>query len=439
MMKPPSLFPNLPSRTLMRSAILLCASLSLPVLLLPIGCKKAEEEPTPEVNVQAAHPQQNSIAEQIAADAILTPLAQAAISPKVTAPVKQFYVQRGSPVQANQLLATLENNDLAAAALDNKGSYAASQATFEMATKATAPEDLTKARLDLAQAKANLDLAQSIVTARSQLFNQGAIPGRDLDTAKAALVESQAAFDIAQQHFASMQSVSNKAALENAQGNLDSAKGKYMGAQALLSYTEIRSPISGVVTDRPLFAGETAAAGTPLITVMDTSALIAKLHITQMQAQQLALGAPATLTVPGIEQPVAAKVSLISPALDPGSTTVEVWLRVENAKDVLKAGTPVHASIQGRAISNALTVPAEAIQSSPDGNSKFVMVIAPDSTAHKKAVTIGIQNADTVQILSGLAPSDMVISTGAYGLDENTKVKIGAATDTDSGKDTDDK
>jgi RND family efflux transporter MFP subunit len=212
-----------------------------------------------------------------------------------------------------------------------------------------------------------------------------------------------------------------------------------MGAQALLSYTEIRSPISGVVTDRPLFAGETAAAGTPLITVMDTSALIAKLHITQMQAQQLALGAPATLTVPGIEQPVAAKISLISPALDPGSTTVEVWLRVENAKDVLKAGTPVHASIQGRAISNALTVPAEAIQSSPDGNSKFVMVIAPDSTAHKKAVTIGIQNADTVQILSGLAPSDMVISTGAYGLDENTKVKIGATTDTDSGKDTDDK
>ena len=64
---------------------------------------------------------------------------------------------------------------------------------------------------------------------------------------------------------------------------------------------------------------------------------------------------------------------------------------------------------------------------------------APDSTAHKKPVTLGIQNADEVQILSGLTASDMVISTGAYGLDENTKVKIGAATEPDSGKDADDK
>ena len=433
MMKPPILFSSLALRALTRSAVFLCASLLLPLLLLPLGCKKAEEAPAPVVAVQAAHPVQGNIHEQIAADAILSPLAQAAISPKVSAPVKKFYVQRGSQVHEGELLATLENSDLSAAALDNQGSYTAAQATFDTATKATAPEDLTKARLDLAQAKANLDLAQSIVTARSQLFTQGAIPGRELDTAKAALVESQATYDIAKEHFDSMQSVSHKAALENAQGNLDSAKGKYLGAQAELSYTEIRSPIAGVVTDRPLFAGETAAAGTPLITVMDTSALIAKLHIAQMQAQQLEIGAPATLTVPGVAGPVPAKVSLISPALDPGSTTVEVWLRVENARSALKAGTPVHASIQGRTISNALTVPADAIQSSPDGSSKFVMVIAPDSTAHKHTVTLGIQNADAVQILSGLTPADMVISTGAYGLDENTRVKIGAAED--SGKD----
>ena len=89
------------------------------------------------------------------------------------------------------------------------------------------------------------------------------------------------------------------------------------------------------------------------------------------------------------------------------------------------------------AIANALTVPAEAIQVSPDGSSKFVMVIAADSTAHKKAVTVGIQTAEDAQILSGLTPSDMVISTGAYGLDENTKVKIG--TDPNARRDDDDK
>ncbi len=187
--------------------------------------------------------------------------------------------------------------------MDNQGSYTAAQATFETATKATAPEDLTKARLDLAQAKATLDLNQSIVDARTHLFTQGAIPGRDLDTAKATLVQSQAAYDVADQHLQSIERVGNRAAMSGARGSLQSAKGKLLGAEAELSYTEIRSPISGVVTDRPLFAGETAAAGTPLITVMDTSALIAKLHIAQSQAQQLAVGSSATITVPGIARP----------------------------------------------------------------------------------------------------------------------------------------
>ena len=409
--------------------LLLCAA------VLATGCEKKEATPTPEVYVQAAHPQQGSISEQIAADAILTPLAQAAISPKVTAPVKKFFVQRGAHVKAGQLLATLENSDLAAAALDNKGSYTAAQATYETATRSTVPEDFTKSQLDLAQAKANLDLNQSIVNARTQLFAQGAIPGRDLDTAKATLLQAQSAYDIAKLHFDAVQKFSNKAAITNAQGQLASAQGKYLGAEAQLSYTEIRSPINGVVTDRPLFAGETAAAGTPLLTVMDTSALIAKLHIAQSQAQQLAVGAPATITVPGMAEPVPAKVSLISPALDPGSTTVEVWLRVENTNGTLKPGTPVHASITGRTVNNALIVPADAIQAAPDA-SHFVMLMAADNTAHKHPVTLGVVTPDSAQILIGVGPNDMVISTGGYGLDDNTKVKIG--TPPADGKDSDD-
>ena len=201
------------------------------------------------------------------------------------------------------------------------------------------PEEYTKAQLDLNQAKANLDLNETIVKSRTQLLTQGAIPGRDLDTAKAALVQAQSTYHIAKQHFEAVQKTNNKASLESARGQLESAKGKYLGAQALLSYTEIRSPINGFVTDRPLFAGETAAAGAPVITVMDTSALIAKVHIAQELAQQLAVGGEATLKIPGADD-VPARISLISPALDAGSTTIEVWLRVENPKNTLKAGIP---------------------------------------------------------------------------------------------------
>jgi len=414
---------------------LLCA-----LVVIVAGCHKPEAAPAPEVTVQAVQPHLGSISDQITADATLSPLAQAAISPKITAPVKKFYVQRGARVKTGELLATLENSDVSAAALDNEGAYIAAKAGYDTATQATVPEDYSKAQLDLTQAKANLELNQNIVNARTQLFTQGAIPGRDLDTAKAALIQAQAAYDIAKQHFEAIQKTSNKAALESAKGQLDSAKGKYLGAQAQLSYTEIRSPIDGFVTDRPLFAGETTPAGTPLITVMETSSLIAKLHIAQVQAQQLVVGAPATISVPGVDDPVDAKVALISPALDPGSTTVEVWLRVENPKNLLKAGTPVHASITGRTVRNALLVPAEAVQTTAEG-SKYVMVIGSDGSAHRHPVTIGIQSEKEVQIASGISAKDTVITTGAYALDDGIKVKVGAAGEDkpDAGKSGDDK
>ena len=418
------LCPQTDYRTSTRATRIAAIAVLLPLALFS-GCKK-EETPQPEVTVQAEHPEQGSISEHITADAILYPLAQAAIQSKISAPVKKFYVQRGAKVKQGQLLAVLENRDLTAAEQDNKGSYEAAQAAYATATKAQVPEDVQKAELDYAQAKANLDLNTSIVNSRKQLFAQGAIPGRDLDTAQAALVQAQAAYDSASKHLESMKNVNREAELKTAQGQLTSAEGKYNNAAAQVAYSEIRSPINGVVTDRPLYSGETPAAGAPLLTVMDTSSLIAKAHIAQSLAQQMKIGDAATLSVPGIDEPVPAKVMLISPALDPGSTTIEIWLKAENKKGALKVGTPVKVSITGRTVENALKVPASAILTAQDGT-KSVMVIGADGAAHKKSVQTGIQDGEDVQITQGLTTSDMVITSGSYGLDEGTKVKIGKA------------
>jgi multidrug efflux pump subunit AcrA (membrane-fusion protein) len=410
----------------------LLGALVLPVVLLP-GCKKAAA-PQTVVTVQAEHPEQGAISEHIVADAVLAPLAQAAIAPKISAPVRKFYVQRGAKVKAGQLLATLENNDLVAAAQDNKGSYMAAEAAFATATKAQVPEDTLKAESDVAQAKANLNLNLSIVKSRKQLFAEGAIPGRDLDTAEAALVQAQAAYHAAELHLESMRSVSREAALKSAKGQLTSAEGKYKGAAAQVSYSEIRTPISGVVTDRPLFAGETAAAGAPLVTVMDTSSLLAKTHLAQSLAQRMKLGDEAAVQVPGMAAPVAAKVVLISPALDPGSTTVEVWLKLDNKAGALKVGTPVKVSITGRTDAQAWKIPVSSLLTAQDG-SKSVMVMDTDGTAHRKPVTLGLQDAEDVQITGGIMPGDLVITGGAYGLDDGAKVKVGpAADDEKSGK-----
>jgi multidrug efflux pump subunit AcrA (membrane-fusion protein) len=404
------------------------------------GCKKAEPTPDVVVSVEAAKPETGPISEQITGDAILAPLAQAALSPKITAPVKRFYVQRGSRVRAGELLVTLEDKDLAGSALDSSGSYTAAEATYQETTKAQIPEEVQKAELDLAQAQANLTLNQSIVKGRKQLFDQGAIPGRDLDTAMAALVQAQAAYDTASKHLQSVQAVSHTASINNAQGQLTSAKGKLQNAEAMLSYASLRSPINGVVTDRSLFAGETAPAGTPLITVMDTSSLLAKIHLAQSVTQRMKIGDRASVTVPGIDDPIEGAVTLISPALDPGSTTVEVWVKIPNADGKIRAGTPAHLAIVGRTIPNALQVPTEALVPAKDG-SLYVMVMSADGTAHMKPVQVGIRLPDKVQIVSGIDAADTVITSGSYGIEDGTKVKVGSADDAkdagakDGGKD----
>ncbi len=396
------------------------------------GCKAKEEVPTVEVTVEAIAVAKQPLTEEVTSDAVLAPLAQAAITPKITAPVRQFYVQRGAKVKAGQLLAVLENRDLTAVELDNKGAYEQAQAAYATATKASVPEDYQKAEQDVAQTKANLDLQQSIYTARKSLFAQGAIPGRDLDTATAALVQAQAAYDIAAQHLASQKSVTREAAIQSAKGQLLSAEGKYQGAQAGVGYSEIHSPINGVVTDRPLFAGEIAAAGQPLLTVMEVSSLLAKTHLAQQQAQRMHIGDEAEVAAPGVDEPFKGKVTLISPALDPGSTTVEVWIKVTNSEGTLKAGTPVKVTVALQTIPDALVVPSAAIVTDSAGK-KQVMVIGTDSTAHRRSVEVGISQDDKTQITKGLQPGEQVISSGAYAMDDGTKVKVGKPDEKDSG------
>ena len=395
---------------------------------LSVGCKVKDEEPKTEVTVQAVTAARRSLTEQITADAVLFPLAQAAITSKITAPVRKFYVQRGARVKAGQLLATLENRDLSATELDNRGTYEQAQAAYATATRASVPEDYQKAEQDVAQTRATLDLQESIYSARKNLFDQGAIPGRDLDTAKAALVQARGAYDIAAKHLSSQNLVTREAAIESAKGQLLSAEGKFQGAQASVSYSEIRSPIDGVVTDRPLFAGEIAAAGQPLVTVMDTSSLLAKSHIAQRQAQQLHVGDETEITTPGVDAPGKGEVVLISPALDPGSTTVEVWVRVPNKGGELKAGTAVKVTMATKTIKDALVVPTAAIVTDSAGM-KQVMLVGTDGTAHHRNIELGIAQNNETQVTKGLQEGERIVTSGAYAMEDGTKVKVSAAED----------
>ena len=392
------------------------------MLALCAGCNRAAKDATPVVTVQTALARRAAITVTVTGEAVLEPLHQAVLATKISAPVAQYFVQRGDRVHKGELLVTLENKDLSGAALGSQGQYEQAKAQYAI-TQATVPQELQKAQLEVAQTKAQVDLQQRIYHSRKQLFEQGALPGRDVDQAKVALVQAKTQYDVARRHLEAIEKVSQRAELSSATGQLQQAQGQYEQAQAMLAYSEIRSPIQGFVTDRPLYAGEMAAAGTPVATVMDLDVLIAKAHLPQAQIAGLRKGAPAQVTVPGFTTPFAGTVMLVSPALDPGSTTVEVWVRIQNSDHRLQPGTPVHVSVQARTIADALVVPSSALVEDA-GSCKHVMVIGADSTAQARTVQTGAESDGLTQILSGLKAGDAVITTGAYAMDAGTKVRI---------------
>lgn len=402
------------------TGILCCA-----LLALATGCKKAETEKEPVVSVQTDTAKRGPIAETITAEAVVFPAQQSVIAPKITSTIRNFMVQRGSPVKKGQVLVVLENADLAAAAEQSKGEFEQAQASYAATTGAALPQQIQKAELDAVSAKSNYDAQKKVFESRKSLFEQGAIPRRDLDAAAVVLSQANSQNEQAQKQLQDLQRIGKQLALKTANAQLSAANGKYLGAKAALSYSEIRSPINGVVTDRPLYPGEIATANQPILTIMDISRVIAKAHIASAQAALLKVGNPAEIKISGVDDPVKAKVSLVSPALDPGSTTIEVWVETAKPPAELKPGMTVEVRITSKTAEDALIVPASAVFKSPEAG-EVVLLAGSDAHAHQKTVQTGIRNKEFVQILSGIKEGDPVIVSGGYALPDKTQIKIEA-------------
>jgi RND family efflux transporter MFP subunit len=377
---------------------------------------KDQQEAVPVVTVQAATVESKTIQAKVATDAILYPRDEAAIVPKVIAPIKKFYVQRGSEVRAGQLLAELENQDLLGAVTENQGGYDQAEAAYNSA--------LQSASQDLQVAKEQLDAAQKLYDGRALLYKEGAIAAKDVEDARIALTQARNQYELVQKKYN----------LKAAAGQLTAAKGKTASAEAQLSYTKIVSPINGVVTDRPFYVGETPPSGSPILTVMDLSSVVARAYVSPQQAAELHVGDSAALLPGGGRPAIPGKVTVVSPALDPDSTTVQVWVQAPNPGGQLKPGSTVGVSIVAKTVKDAPVVPAEAVLTAPDGTTS-VMVIGNDGLAHQTAVQAGIRDAGEVQIVSGLQEGEQVVTVGAYGLPDRTKVTISRSLGADGGTD----
>jgi HlyD family secretion protein len=387
------------------------------------GCaRRAEEEVEAPAPVQVTGVTQEPIRRVVAGDGVLFALGQSSVMPSISKPVVKFYVNRGDHVKAGQLVATLENRDLKAA-VDNAKALA-NQATLNVHSTelATVPESVVKAQADVQSDTEQLDAAKKLLDSQQKLFEQGALAGRRVDEARVAFASAKAQLEGATEHLRALNSVSKGDQISTAKAQLQAAEAQLAAAEAQLSYSEIRSPRSGVIADRPTYEGEMAIPGTPLLTVMDISKVVARVNVPQNQGGSVKVGQAADVIPADGGDTVPGRVTVVSPATDPNSTTTQIWVECDNPGEKLKPGASVHVKIVTELVKNATTVPASAILPGEEGGTA-VLVIDSDSIAHKHVVTIGIREGDKVQILNGARPGDEVVVVGGLGVDDKAKVK----------------
>jgi HlyD family secretion protein len=400
-------------------SLAVCAILGLAVA----GCKKAEKKEEIVAPVRVAPAIKGSIRLIVNADAVLFPRDQANIVPKIGAPVRRFLVNRGDHVKQGQLLAELEARDLAAAAQESRGQYEQAQSNYRSTTTAGVPEQMTKAQSDVAAARQAMDAAKRLLDNREQLFKDGALAKKLVDEADVAYAQAKAAYDTAEQHLQALQNVGGKEQINSAAAQVEAAKGHYENAQAQASYAQIRSPINGVITDRPIYPGEMASTGTPMLTVMDMSKVVARVNMAQDQAKNVKVGNEATITPADGGELVTGRVTVVSPASDLNSTTMQVWVQADNPGERLHAGQAVHVSIVAATLDGATLIPAPAVLPNAEGET-IVLIVDDQNVAHEKVVQIGLREPEMVQIVAGVEVGQRVVTQGGLGLEDKTKVRV---------------
>jgi HlyD family secretion protein len=222
----------------------------------------------------------------------------------------------------------------------------------------------------------------------------------------------------------SLQKVSGETQIRAAQAQVEAAKGRREGAEAQLQYSIVISPIDGVIADRPFYAGEMASAGTPLLTVMDISKVVARANIPISELPFLKAGEKATVVSPDLSIELEGKVVIVSPALDPNSTTAEVWVQLDNPGNRLRPGASVQVEIIAATVQDALVIPNSALLPAQERSSDTVLVVGPDWLARQRKIEVGVRGNNRVQVLKGLTLGEQVITAGGFGLQDRTKVRV---------------
>jgi RND family efflux transporter MFP subunit len=263
--------------------------------------------------------------------------------------------------------------------------------------EAVALEDARRSAASAVRSAENqLDLARREVERNQQLVAAGAIAPRDLDQARNAVSQAEA--------------------------QVADARARLVSAEKEIGHTVIRSPIAGVVSERAVNTGDVVAAGAAMFTIIDPRSMRLEASVPSDQLAALRVGLPVRFMVRGYPEPFTGAIERISPAADPTTRQVPIFVAIPNTEGRLVSGL----FAEGRVINqqaNGLVIPTDAVNIT--GNSAWVLRVTGGKT-ERVDVQVGLVDPQTerVQIASGVNERDVLLRGSARAMTPGTPVKV---------------
>jgi membrane fusion protein (multidrug efflux system) len=306
----------------------------------------------------------------------LAPEREAAVRAQVGGSVLQTYVDQGSAVRAGQTLGRIEAGGL--------------QDVF------------LSARAGVTAASNNADIARRELERSQKLLAAGAIAERDIEQARRSAISANAA--------------------------LADARARLATAQKQVGNTVITAPITGVVSDRPVSAGDVVQPGALLFTVVDPSSMRLEGSVPAEQLGQVRLGAPVTFTVNGYPgRTFTGKVTRVNPTADPATRQVRVVISIPNTEGRLVGGLFATGRLASES-RTGLVVPSSAVDSRSNIPAVFRI---KGGKVERVAVTLGLRDdaAERIEIASGVQAGDTLLLGAAQGITPGTIIRVSTPSD----------
>jgi membrane fusion protein (multidrug efflux system) len=249
----------------------------------------------------------------------------------------------------------------------------------------------------------------------------------DGDRLRLELNESQARLRKMQRDFERNKELREKGLLsegdfEKLRYDLEALQAAFNLARLELDYTQIRAPITGVVSERYIKLGKTIGVGESAFRVTSFDPLVAYMHVPEREYRRIGAGQPVQIGVDALAgEKIYASVTRISPVVDPATGTFKITIEIRDAERRIKPGMFGRMNIVYDQHVDVLQVPRSAVID--ELGAEFVYIVEDDK-AVKRFVRTGYGDAGMLEIVEGLGESDKVVVVGQTGLRNDALVSI---------------